>query len=267
MVRLRMGELEGRAAIVTGGAQGIGRATVECFARQGARVAVLDRDGDGARAVAAGVGGVAFAVDVRDGDAVTAAVDAAVDALGGLSIVVNNAGVGDLRPLHTVDDRTWDRIVDVNLKGTFHVTRAAIGHLESAGGGSIVNNASLSGLMPTRGEAAYSAAKAAVIALTASTALEYGPSIRCNCVAPGFIRSPLTAVWDEHPDAFAPLADALPLRRIGEADEVAEAILFLASDRSSYITGQTLVVDGGLSLPQAGTDAALSRLVRELGAS
>jgi NAD(P)-dependent dehydrogenase (short-subunit alcohol dehydrogenase family) len=259
-----MSTFEGRTALVTGGASGIGRATALRLARDGAAVAVLDRDGEGARAVAKKVGGPAFEVDVRDGDAVRAAVDATVETLGSLTILVNNAGVGDLRPLHTVDERLWHRLIDVNLTGTYHAMAAAIPPMLAAGRGAIVNNASVSGLGPTRNEAAYSAAKAGVIALTASGALEYGPTIRVNCVAPGFIRTPLTAIWDEHPDAFAPIGDAIPLGRIGEAEEVAEVIAFLCSDAAAYITGHTLVVDGGLSLPQAGTDAALARLFAEL---
>jgi NAD(P)-dependent dehydrogenase (short-subunit alcohol dehydrogenase family) len=130
----------------------------------------------------------------------------------------------------------------------------------AAGRGVIVNNASVSGLGPTRNEAAYSAAKAGVIALTKSGALEYGPTVRVNGVAPGHVRTPLTAVWEQFPDVFDPVARAIPLGRIGHADEIAEVVLFLASRRSSYITGQTLVVDGGISLPQAGTDVALSQL-------
>ena len=118
--------------------------------------------------------------------------------------------------------------------------------------------------MPTRNEAAYSAAKAGVIALTKSGALEYGPTVRVNCVAPGHVRTPLTAVWEQMPDTFEPIAEAIPLGRIGEADEIAEVILFLASDRSSYVTGQTIVVDGGGMLPQAGTDAALAQLFDRL---
>ncbi|HEX4491275.1 MAG TPA: SDR family NAD(P)-dependent oxidoreductase [Acidimicrobiia bacterium] len=259
-----MGLFDGRVALVTGGASGIGRACAERLARDGAAVAVLDRDGDGARAVAAEVNGRAYEVDVRDGDAVRAAFAAVVDDGGGLDILVNNAGVGDLRPLHTVDDRLWHRLVDVNLTGTFHAMAAAVPAMLAGGGGAIVNNASLSGLAPTRNEAAYSAAKAGVIALTSSGALEYGPTIRVNCVAPGFIRTPLTAIWDQHPDAFAPITDAIPLGRIGEADEVADVIAFLCSDAAAYITGQTLVVDGGLSLPQAGTDAALAKLFEKL---
>ena len=248
-----VGVLDGKRALVTGGAAGIGAATAALLAREGATVGILDR--------AAPDGDLAFTADVRDADAVAAAVHAFVAAAGGIDILVNNAGTGDLRPLHEVDDKLWHRLIDVNLTGTFHGMRAAIPLMLEAGGGVVVNNASLSGLLPTRNEAAYSAAKAGVIALTRSGALEYGPTVRVNCVAPGHIRTPLTAVWDQFPDAFAPIADALPLHRIGEADEVARVILFLASDASSYVTGQTIVVDGGASLPQAGTDAALAQLV------
>jgi NAD(P)-dependent dehydrogenase (short-subunit alcohol dehydrogenase family) len=251
-----VGELEGRTALVTGGASGIGAATARLFAEHGAIVGVIDR---------AGVRGPhTFEVDVRDGDAVTRAVNEFADAAGRLDVLVNNAGTGDLRPLHTVDDKLWHRLIDVNLTGTYHGMRAAVPLMVAAGGGAIVNNASLSGVMPTRNEAAYSAAKAGVISLTKSGALEYGPTVRVNCVAPGHVRTPLTSVWDQFPDAFAQIAGALPLARIGEAGEVAEVILFLASDRASYVTGQTIVVDGGASLPQAGTDAALARLLDDL---
>ncbi len=248
-----MGEFDGHTALVTGGASGIGAATAELFAREGAIVGIIDRQPVAGEHV--------YTVDVRDGDAVAHAVNAFADATGRLDVLVNHAGAGDLRPMHTVDDKLWHRLIDVNLTGTYHCMRAALPLMTEAGRGAIVNNASLSGVMPTRNEAAYSAAKAAVIALTKSGALEYGPAVRVNCVAPGHVRTPLTAVWDQFPDAFAPIADALPLRRIGEADEVAQVILFLASDRASYVTGQTIVVDGGASLPQAGTDAALAALL------
>ena len=259
-----MGELDGRVAIITGGGSGIGAATARRFAAEGATVAVLDRDADGASRVATEVNGHAYALDVRDGDEVSEVIDRVAQTLGQIDILVNNAGTGDLRPLHTVDDKLWHRLIDVNLTGTFNATRAAIPFMLETGGGAIVNNASVSGLAPTRNEAAYSAAKAGVIALTKSGALEYGPTVRVNCVAPGHVRTPMTAVWEQMPDAFAPIAEAIPLGRIGEPDEVAEAILFLASDRASYITGQTLVVDGGVILPQAGTDAALAKLFDRL---
>ena len=150
----------------------------------------------------------------------------------------------------------------MNLTGTFNGMRAAVPLMLEAGGGAIVNNASLSGIMPTRNEAAYSAAKAGVIALTKSGALEYGPTVRVNCVAPGHVRTPLTA---DAARTCPTCSRRSPTRcrssRIGEADEIAQVILFLASDRSSYITGQTITIDGGGSLPQAGTDRALDDLV------
>jgi NAD(P)-dependent dehydrogenase (short-subunit alcohol dehydrogenase family) len=257
-------ELDGRVTVITGGASGIGAATARRFAAEGAAVAVIDRDPAGAEAVADEIGGRAHVLDVRDGDAVEHAVSQIVRASGRIDVLVNNAGTGDLRPLHTVDDKVWHRLIDVNLTGTFNATRSVVPHMLEAGRGTIVNNASLSGLMPTRNEAAYSAAKAGVIALTKSGALEYGPTVRVNCVAPGHVRTPLTVVWEQVPEAFEPIAAAIPLGRIGEADEIAEVILFLASDRSSYVTGQTIVVDGGAMLPQAGTDAALAKLFEQL---
>ncbi|MGO9872245.1 MAG: SDR family NAD(P)-dependent oxidoreductase [Acidimicrobiia bacterium] len=259
-----MPELDGRVAIITGAASGIGAATARRFAAEGATVAVIDRDADAAVRVAAELDGHAYALDVRDGDEVAEVVDRVAQTLGQIDIVVNNAGTGDLRPLHTVDDKLWHRLIDVNLTGTFNLTRAAVPYMLESGAGAIVNNASLSGLAPTRNEAAYSAAKAGVISLTKSAALEYGPTVRVNCVAPGHVRTPMTAVWEQFPDAFAPIAAAIPLGRIGEAHEIAEVILFLASDRASYMTGQTLVVDGGAVLPQAGTDAALANLFERL---
>jgi len=253
-------DLDGRVAIITGGASGIGAATAHRFAAEGATVAIFDRDAERAVKIAAATGGHAYALDVRDSDEVTEVVNLVAQTLGQIDILVNNAGTGDLRPMHTVDDKLWHRLIDVNLTGTFNATRAVIPFMLETGGGTIVNNASVSGLAATRNEAAYSAAKAGVISLTKSGALEYGPTVRVNCVAPGHIRTPLTAVWEQMPEAFEPIEASIPLRRIGEPEEVAELILFLASDRSSYITGQTLVIDGGAILPQAGTDAALAKL-------
>jgi NAD(P)-dependent dehydrogenase (short-subunit alcohol dehydrogenase family) len=257
-----VGALDGQVAIITGGASGIGRASATRFAAEGATVAVLDRDADGAARVADEVQGTPHTVDVRDGEAFTRVVQSIVEATGRIDVLFNNAGAGDLRPMHTVDDKLWHRLIDVNLTGTFNGMRAVTPFMLAAGRGAIVNNASVSGLAPTRNEAPYSAAKAGVIALTKSGALEYGPAVRVNCVAPGHIRTPLTAAFDQFPDVFEPVERAIPLGRRGEADEVAEVVLFLASASSSYVTGQTLLVDGGISLPQAGTDAALSELYR-----
>jgi len=190
-----VGLLEGRRAVVTGGGSGIGAATCRRFSDDGARVAVLDVDERAAEAVAAAVGGVAVPADVGDAAALTAAFDRAASALGGLDTVVNNAGTGNVLPLHEYPDEEWDRLLRVNLTGVFNGTRAALPHLRASGStGAIVNVSSLSGLRPTRGEAPYSAAKAGVVALTMSAALEYGPALRVNCVSPGFIRTALTEV-------------------------------------------------------------------------
>lgn len=255
-----MGLLDGRLAIVTGGAAGIGRATVERFAAEGARVAVLDIDGDGAAAVAAAVGGVAVVADVAEADACAAGIAGAADALGGLSILVNNAGVGAAMPLHLYSDADWRRIVGVNLDGTFHATRAAIPYLKEAHG-CIVNVASLTGVRPTRFESPYSAAKAGVISLTMATALEYAPDIRVNCVSPGFIDTNLTAIVLADAERRSIVEESTPLERIGTAEDVANVITFLASPQAAYVTGQNIVVDGGSALPNTQADAILQSFV------
>jgi len=256
--------LKDKVVIVTGGASGIGAATARLMAAEGARVAVLDREGDGAAAVASEIGGVSFGADVRDADAVHDAFVRAADALGGLSVVVNNAGIGSLKALHVYEPDEVDLLVGVSFTGTFNGLRAAVPLLRQHGGGSIVNMASVSGLRPTRGEAPYAAAKAAVIALTMSAALEYGPDgIRVNVVSPGFIRTPLTDFVWSNPAWIDPLEAATPLRRAGTAEEVAEAVVFLASDRAGYVTGHNLVVDGGSMLPSAQVDHVLRELLGE----
>ena len=255
-----MGLLDGQLAIVTGGAAGIGRATVERFAAEGARVAVLDIDGDGAAAVAAAVGGVAVVADVADADACAAGIAEGAAALGGLSILVNNAGIGAAMPLHLYSDEDWRRIVGVNLDGTFYGTKAAIPFLKESRG-CIVNVASLTGVRPTRFESPYSAAKAGVISLTMAAALEYAPEIRVNCVSPGFIDTNLTAIVLADDERRAVVEEATPLERIGTAADVANLITFLASPQASYVTGQNIVIDGGSALPNAQADAILQSFV------
>ncbi len=256
-----MGLLDGHRAVVTGAGSGIGRSTCLRLRAEGARVAVLDLDAESAAQVAKEVNGPALVADMADGDAVAAAVDRAVEELGGLSILVNNAGVGLARPFHGHSDRAYDRVVDANMRGTFHGIRAAAPVIVDGGGGVIVNVSSISGMRPTRGEAAYSAAKAAVIALTQSAALEYGPSLRVNCVSPGLIDTPFTAPFLDDDAVRSGIERRTPLGRVGTASEVASVIVFLCSPWSSYVTGVNIPVDGGSLLPSAQVEEPLGDVV------
>lgn len=255
-------ELTGHQAIVTGGGAGIGAATARRLAALGAQVAVLDRDGDSASTIAEELGGHAFAVDVTDPAATTSAVASAAEAMGGLTDVVANAGMGLNKPLHKYSDDEWRLVTSVNLDGTFHTLRAAIPLLLAGGGGSIVTVASLNATRPLQGEAPYSAAKAGVVNLTRTAALEYAPTIRANCVSPGMIATALTSVITDDPEFTAVAEAGTPLQRIGTADEVADVIAFLCTDAARYLTGQELVVDGGAALPNLQADTIV-RAVRE----
>ena len=252
-----MGALDGHKAIVTGGGAGIGEAVCRRLATEGSLVAVLDRRLDAASAVANEIGGIAFECDVADAAAVEGAVGRICDEFGTVTDLVNNAGMGMNKPLHRYRDDEWALVMAVNLTGTFHCMRAVIPRMLDSGGGSIVNNASLNGVRPLSGEAPYSAAKAAVINLTMTAAIEYAPSIRVNCVSPGLIATPLTSIVTSNPEWRAAAEAGTPLRRIGTAEEVAGVITFLCSDAASYITGQNFVVDGGAGLPNAQAESLI----------
>jgi meso-butanediol dehydrogenase / (S,S)-butanediol dehydrogenase / diacetyl reductase len=256
-----MGLLDDRKAVVTGGGSGIGRATCRRMSAEGARVAVFDVDGPSADAVAKEIGGVAFEVDVGDPEALRAAVDSAAAEFGGLSIIYNNAGTAAFNRMHELDPAEWDRVLRVNLTGVWAGIRAAAPHLLEAGGGSIVSTASISGTRPAAGEGPYAASKAAVAALTASAALEYAPSIRVNAVSPGMIRTTMTAPWFEFmPDQVERFEKGTPVGRVGEPEDVADVVVFLCSDLARFVTGQNIVVDGGLTLHGSGVDGIFDRV-------
>ena len=260
-----MGLLEGKRMVVTGAGAGIGRAVCLRMSAEGATVTAVDIDEAALATVAEETGAVAAVADVSDAAALGPVLAGAAERMGGLDALVNNAGVGGMADLHRYSDRRWDRIVDVNLGGAFNGIRAAVPLLVASGGGAIVNVASVSGMRPTRGEAAYSAAKAGVIALPSAAALEYGPTIRVNCVSPGVIDTPLTAPLLAQPRAREVIARGTPLGRIGTPEEVAGVIVFLCSDLAAYVTGVNIPVDGGSLLPSAQVDSVLQGILDQMG--
>jgi 2-hydroxycyclohexanecarboxyl-CoA dehydrogenase len=246
--------LEARIALVTGGASGIGAATARRLAAEGAHVAIADTDVDGARAVASEIDGEAVAMDVADAGSVRAGVAAAEATLGPPDVVVNNAGTDRFAFFVNTDEALWDLVLGVNLRGTIAVTHAVLAGMQERGRGSIVNVASEAGRVGSQGSAVYSAAKAGVIGFTRAVAREAARfGVRVNAVAPGPIDTPLlNSAPVEYGEMGARLRqgmiDATSMRRIGRPEEVAAAIVFLACEDASFVTGQTLNVSGGLSM-------------------
>lgn len=248
------GRLQGKVALVTGGASGIGRATATLFAREGARVVVVDLKEEGESVVDAirQSGGQAIFVrgDVSRAMDCQAAVQAALEAFGRLDILFNNAGIIRRASVTETTEEEWNRVMDVNAKSVFLMSKAAVPVMAKAGGGSIVNTGSGWGLVGGRNAASYCASKAAVVNLTRAMALDHaGQHIRVNCVCPGDTDTPM--LRDEARQLGEPVAHFLegsadrPMGRMGRPEEIADAVLFLASDASSYVTGASLVVDGG----------------------
>jgi NAD(P)-dependent dehydrogenase (short-subunit alcohol dehydrogenase family) len=253
--------LEGKVALITGGASGLGLEVARQMAAAGARLVLVDWDKQSLEAAAASLtrakGDVrSLQGDVSDPATATRAIDLSRSAFGRLDILFNNAGIDPLRARSVVETEVsdWDRILDVNVRSAYLMSRAAVLLMREGGGGSIVNTASIAGIKPAGDEAAYSVSKAAMISLTGSLALDFAADgIRANCVCPGFMEMVMTDrrkdLTEEQQTARAEGASArVPLGRQGTYEEVAKAVLFLAGSDASYVTGVSLVVDGGLLL-------------------
>jgi NAD(P)-dependent dehydrogenase (short-subunit alcohol dehydrogenase family) len=234
--------LAGKVAVVTGGASGIGAATARLFAREDARVAIFDVNAQAGSGEA-----LAVTCDVTREDEVRQGVERVASTYGPISIVVNNAGCAFRNAVVDQDAEGWDRVLAVNLKGAYLVSKHALAHFAEPGG-SIIHMSSVTGITGVRRRAAYSAAKGAIVALTRNMALDYAARrIRVNCVCPGFVRTPFIAALLNDAERTRRLTALHPLGRLGEPDDIANAILFLASDEAAWVTGQALVIDGGFS--------------------
>ena len=251
------GRLEGTVAIITGGASGIGKAAATRFIAEGAATVVTDLDDDAAKTLVSELGEKAHFIhqDVTDPDGWRAVIDGTLEVFGRLDVLVNNAGIGAGQPIEAESYDSWQHIMKVNGDSVFLGCRAAVNAMKDGGGGSIINMSSIHGISPDGFVPSYAASKGAVRLLTKSVALhcaQAGYNIRCNSVHPGYISTPLlTNAIDPRPNANE-MWDAIiahhPVGRLGTPEEVANVILFLASDEASFVTGTELVVDGGYLL-------------------
>ena len=253
-----MGRLEGKVALVTGGGNGIGEASAKLFVDEGAQVAIADLNVDGAEKVATEInetGAKAFAigVDVTDDESCASAVDAAVDEFGRVDVLVNSAGVGSRSAMDRTYEERWQFVIDVNLKGTVLMTRHSVEQMKEQGAGAVVNIASIRGLIGypafvTDGFNPYPHSKGGVVNATRDMALGLAKSnIRVNAVCPGFTHTDMTRGTTENPEMYDRIVALHPIGRFAQPIEIARAVLFLASDEASFVTGACLVVDGGFT--------------------
>jgi NAD(P)-dependent dehydrogenase (short-subunit alcohol dehydrogenase family) len=249
-----MGPLEGKVAIVTGAAQGIGQAIAERFAREGAQVSLSDVKNEAGQRVAdkiqaAGNTALFTRCDVSVESEVDAMIERTIQQFGTVDILVNNAALAIYKQLHEYEQSEWDHVIAVNLRGLYLTSRRCIPIMAEHGGGSIIHLASAHARITAPGNTPYVAAKGGVVALTRAMALECAPhKIRVNCILPGAIETPmLMENWGDVPAEQHPLVPRIPLGRVGQPDEIARVAQFLASDESSYMTGSDVLVDGGIS--------------------
>ena len=236
--------LEGKRGVVTGAAQGIGAAIAAATMSAGAEVVLCDRD-SAVHQTAESLGGSSAILDVTDPESVTRAFDG-IAAQGPIDFLVNNAGIRLIKPLREVTLAEWQKVIAVDLDGPFVCTSAILPRMIDAGGGAIVNIASVAGILSFRDRAAYNAAKAGVMGLTRSVAAEHAADgIRCNAVAPGVIETPLTAEYFTDEDLATRIRQGTPAGRWGQPEEIAGPVVFLLSDLASFVSGQTVVADGG----------------------
>jgi len=245
-------ELDNKVAIVTGAASGFGKAIAEAYVREGARVACLDVNAKGAEAVAAGLGDAAraFGCDVADGASVRAAVNRGHDAFGRIDVVVNNAGVSHKnRPMLEVDEAEFDRVFAVNVKSIYHMAQATLPLMRDQGGGCVINVGSTAGVRPRPGLTWYNGSKGAVNLLSKSMAVELAPdNIRVNCLAPVIGETALLETFmgvPDTPENRAKFIATIPMGRLSRPEDIAQAAVYLASERAAFITGVVLEVDGG----------------------
>ena len=242
-----MGKLDGRRIIVTGAASGMGREIARLFSAEGAALALLDLNGDGLRDVATPLGASAFACDVCDRDRLADVVEQAGKALGGLDGIVSAAGILDITPFEDLEPESWDRMMAVNATGPFNLVKAALPLLLAADKATIVTIASVSALMPMAGTVGYSASKAAAAMMTKAMAFDLGPDIRANSICPGVVVTEMTRYLWENAEHSQRAADRVALKRLGQAEDIAKAALFLSCEDSGFTTGTELPVDGGFS--------------------
>jgi len=250
-----MSRLAGKVALVTGGNAGIGEAIAKTFVREGAAVAITGRRPEELDRVVREIGPhngrvIAIAGSVTDDGHARAAVAKVIQQFGVLDILINNAGIGEFgRRLHELDDATWARVLDINLTGVFRMTRAAVPEMLKRGRGAIVNISSIASLVGIPCLSVYAASKGALDALTRTIAIDYAKDgIRCNVVNPGLIATPMAAPLMANPEQLDPILAHYPIRRLGKPEEVADMVLYLASDEAAWVTGGTFTIDGGMTV-------------------